>query len=260
MTDSLKVRQIGQGPRRVLALHCTLAHGGTWKGVAEALGTENATVSAPDMVSHGQSPDWDGQGDIADHMSEALAPLLGEATDLIGHSFGAVLALRLALEAPEKIRSLTLVEPVFFAVAKQDDPERFATHETDAAPFAAAMERGDIALATRLFNRMWSDGATPRWPDLPERTRRAMIRGMAIVPASAAFLYEDNAGILIPDKIAGCRAPVTLMTGSRSHPVIPVIAAGLARRLPNARHVQVAGAGHMLPLSHPASVAAALPD
>jgi len=31
---------MGQGPRRALAIHCSLAHGGTWAGVARALGQD----------------------------------------------------------------------------------------------------------------------------------------------------------------------------------------------------------------------------
>lgn len=260
MTDRLHLRQFGAGSRQVLALHCTLAHGGTWKGVAGALGGDAVRVAAPDMLSHGQSADWDGKGDIADRMTDALAPLLEQDVDLIGHSFGAVLALRLALQAPEKIRSLTLIEPVFFAVAAQDDPDMLAQHEADAAPFAAALKDGDIALGTRLFNRLWSHGATPKWPDLPEQTRRAMIRAMPLVPASMPFLYKDKAGLLECRKLAGLDAPVAIVVGTQSHGVIGTIAKGLASRLSNARIVEVAGAGHMVPLSHPEHVAAALPD
>lgn len=51
---------------------------------------------------------------------------LGAPVDVIGHSFGATVALRLALERPELVRSLVLVEPVLFAAAKAAEDPRFA--------------------------------------------------------------------------------------------------------------------------------------
>ena len=39
----------------------------------------------------------------------------GEPMDVVGHSFGGSIALRLALEMPELVKSLTLIEPVCFA-------------------------------------------------------------------------------------------------------------------------------------------------
>ena len=44
--------------------------------------------------------------------------LLQSAAPRYSHSFGATVALRLATLFPDRVRSLTLVEPVFFAAAK----------------------------------------------------------------------------------------------------------------------------------------------
>jgi pimeloyl-ACP methyl ester carboxylesterase len=65
------------------------------------------------MLSHGKSPDWDGSGDFQDVSVAAALPFLDDAPmDLIGHSFGATLALRLAVAHPDRVRSLTMIEPV----------------------------------------------------------------------------------------------------------------------------------------------------
>ena len=114
-------RSFGNGPRKVLAVHCTLAHSGAWRGVAAAMGSE-VTFVTPDMLTHGRSPDWDKQGDFQTRNTQAIEPLLEEPMDVVGHSFGATVALRLALAHPDKVRSLTMIEPVFFAVAAIDDP------------------------------------------------------------------------------------------------------------------------------------------
>ena len=52
--------------------------------------------------------------------------------------------------------------------------------------------------------------------------------------------------------------PVLLLSGAQSQEVMPVINAGLARRLSDARCKIIAGAGHMVPITHPEETAAQL--
>ncbi|MCE8545232.1 alpha/beta hydrolase [Ruegeria pomeroyi] len=249
------VSHFGHGPRPVLALHCTIAHSGAWKGLTRLLG-EEARFTAPDMLSHGRSPDWDGQGCFQDRILRIAETCLTEASmDVIGHSFGATVALRLAVEHPERVRSLTLIEPVFFAVAGQDAPELIDSHASDAQPYLDALSAGDRALAARLFNRMWSTASSPRWPDLPEATRAAMIRGIHVVPTMDAALFDDTAGLLAPGRLDRAAMPVLLLRGALTHPVMEAISKGLQRRLPDAREERIEGAGHMLPITHPEETA-----
>lgn len=256
VSQPVHVHQFTGGPRRMLALHCTLAHSGAWRALAGQV-ADMATMIAPDMLSHGRSPDWDGLGDYQDRIVAAVAHLLEDGMDIIGHSFGATVALRLAVEYPEKVRSLTLIEPVYFAIALQDAPELVAKHDADADPFANAMQAGDNALAARLFNRMWSSGG-PRWPDLPEASRAAMTRAISVVPACQLSLYDDRPGMLAPGVLDRVTAPCLLLRGSLTHPVIGAVNDGLARRLPDAQSMVIDGAGHMVPISHPGAVATEL--
>jgi lipase len=47
----------------------------------------------------------------------------GQPVDVIGHSFGGTVALRLAVERPDLVRSLVLIEPVFVAALLADRPD-----------------------------------------------------------------------------------------------------------------------------------------
>jgi lipase len=242
-------REFGHGDRKVLALHCTLAHSGAWRGLAAEMDGEVA-LSALDMLSHGRSPDWDLQGDFHDRMTQAIAPLLNTPMDLIGHSFGATLAFRLAQMFPEKVRSLCLFEPVLISAARLDDPCAVDVLNEEEGPVFEALERGDNALAARLFNRKWSEGG-PKWPDMPEARRAALTRGVHILPSSHATVYDDQPGLLKPEALARLTMPMTVVSGQHTHPVIKVVCHAIASRVQDAIEQEVTAAGHMVPITHP---------
>ena len=248
------VHVLGEGPQRVLALHCTLAFGGAWGGMAKAMGTR-VTFVAPDLPSHGKSPDWDGQSDLAQTVLDTTAAMMDPAPmDVIGHSFGAMTALRLAVAYPARVRSITLFEPVFFAVAKTDDPEALELHSQHSQPFYEAISTGDMALAARAFNGMWSD--TGGWEQMTERSRAAMTRAIHVVPATVDLLLDDTDGILAPGRLDALPMPVSLVRGQHTHPAIIAVLDGLHRRIPGSTLDVIAEAGHMGPITHPAEMAA----
>lgn len=248
------VHSLGQGSRRVLALHCSLAFGGAWGGMAKALG-DWLTFVAPDLPSHGRSADWDGESDFPLTVFDTtLAQMDAAPMDVIGHSFGAMTALRLAARHPEKVRSLTLFEPVFFAIAKVDAPETLVDHDRAAKPFKDAVETGDMPGAARAFNGMWS---TERgvWDKMPERSRVAMARAIHVVPSTYGLLYDDTDGILAPGVLARLTMQVQLVRGALTHVAITSTLEGLHTRIPGSVLEVVPDAGHMGPITHPEAVA-----
>lgn len=234
--------------RRALAIHCTLGHAGAWRGVAAAL-KDDLSLLAFDLPSHGKSGVWDRTGNVHDVATEMARGVISAPMDLIGHSFGATIALRIAVESPELVRSLTMIEPVYFAAALQDDPALAAQYARDTAPLDAAFASGDEREAARVFNRDWGDG-TP-WEDLPERMRDHMARLVHYVPASAAFVHHDSAGLLQEGRMARAAMPAVVIEGDQSPPMSAKIAVSLQKRLPDLERVVVNGAGHMLPVTHP---------
>ncbi len=253
MIPHVNSRTFGHGSRRALAIHCTLAHSGAWRGVGTVL-EDMLTMRAFDLPCHGKSGDWDGQGNVHDVATEMARSLLTEKMDLIGHSFGATVALRLAVESPDLVRSVTLIEPVYYAPVLVDEPQRVAAFAERNAPFDAAMASGDMMEAARAFNRGWGDG-TP-WAELPEALRDYMAKRIHFVAASTAFIRDDSAGLM--NRLGEATMPALLMQGSTSPDMSDAINAALARRLPDTRRVSIDGAGHMAPITHPAEVAGAI--
>lgn len=252
MTLKTFTRSFGHGSRRALAIHCTLAHSGAWRGVGEAV-ADDLSLLAYDLPSHGQSGDWDGQGNVHDVATDMARALLSEPMDIIGHSFGATVGLRLAIESPELVRSLTMFEPVYFAAAMEDDPDGVSSDMGNNMAFNAAYASGDMMEAARVFNVGWGDGSG--WDKTPQKLRQYMADRIHFVPASQPFLRDDSAGLLQPGRFARADMPVLLMDGATSGPIADVISTSLQKRLPNVTRHVIAGAGHMAPLTHPVQFA-----
>lgn len=235
------------GARPVLALHCSLAHAGAWAGMAGVL--QGVTLTAMDLPGHGRAPDWDGVSDLhalATGSAVAMAEALGQGgpIDLLGHSFGGTVALRLALTRPDLVRSLTLFEPVFFAAAHADPSfADFTRHHAEVTRLVAA---GDNLGALRLFHADW--GAGQPLESLPERIQSYMRDRMPLIPALNGVLGEDGAHMLRPGGLEAIAVPVLLAGGSTSPQITAAIHKALAQRLPCARVLSLPGLGHMAPV------------
>jgi lipase len=245
------VHRFGTGARKVLALHCSLAHGGVWGG----LDLPEATLVAPDLLGHGGLPLWDGAGDYHGDCTREVIALMEGPMDVIGHSSGGTVALRLALERPDLVRSLVLIEPVLFAAARAAGDAAFALHERDFAPFEAAMVAGDRAAATAFFHGYWSPGP---FTALPQGLQAYMTARINLIPAQQDVMMQDAAGLLAYMRLESLGIPVLLVEGATSPPVIAAIQGELQRRLPQVSRVVIAGAGHMAPVTHRAKVSAAI--
>lgn len=246
------LRHWGQGGRQVLALHCSLAHAGAWSGLAAAL--PGISLVAPDLPGHGRSADWNPARDLHDTataMAVALAEKMGGKVDLLGHSFGATIALRLALERPDLLCSLVLIEPVLFSAVQRAGAPEF---DDFAAGYAQVTEAilHDPARAAALFHGVWGHGD---FASLPALQRDYMIRRMPLVAGQNPVLLEDAPGLTVPGRLEALALPVLLLEGAASPPVIGAIQRVLAARLPDARRLVVPGAGHMLPITHAPQVA-----
>jgi pimeloyl-ACP methyl ester carboxylesterase len=101
----LNTHRWGDGETRVLLIHGICSSGATWWEIGERI--ENATVIAPDLRGHGESP-------RADNYSAAgYAEDLGTGWDLVlGHSLGGLIAVHAAASDPAFAKRLILLDPV----------------------------------------------------------------------------------------------------------------------------------------------------
>jgi lipase len=203
------------------------------------------------LPGHGRSAPWAGTDYHSDATAVAAALLRGP-THIIGHSFGATVALRLAVERPDLVSRVTLIEPVMFAATI--GTAAHGAYQVAMEPFVAAWDVQDRTAATQAFLDMWGDGRA--WGDLSDRQRATVMAQIHLIPAAASTIEHDIHGILA--RLGDVTCPVDLIEGGDSQAIMPAILSGLAARMPHARRYTIAGAGHMVPLTHVDAVALVL--
>ncbi len=244
MTGIHKRHWPGDKDRPALALHCMMGNGAYWGPIAKRL-EGRGDLKGFDMPGHGRSGPWTPGSEGPDFhtaVTRIAASFIDRPLDLIGHSLGATVALRIAVAAPDAVRSLTLIEPVLFAAAH--DPDQTARDQA----MADHLAHGRPDDAARGFIDLW--GAQP-FDSLPQPAREAMTRQIGLVAETDDTLTRDKANILREGGLESIEAPVLIVAGGNSPPVIHRIADALAARLADVGRAVVPDAGHMLPLTHP---------
>jgi len=248
---SVHWRVLGQGPRPALALHCNLGHSGAFRAIGAAL-EDVLTIAAPDMPGHGRSGAYVPGELTGQQMLDAILARIETPVDVIGHSYGGLLGLRLAIERPDLVRSLSIYEPVTMLAAREKAPEDVAKNDAHMSQVIALYEAGEPEAAVRMFVTEWGDG-TP-WEMLPAEMRATFARQVPFVVASQQDVLEDI-GQVIP-RLDQVSAPCVVMDGAQSPGIMKPACDGVADAVQNGRRVTVAGAGHMGAITHAGDVAA----
>ncbi|PVA05849.1 alpha/beta fold hydrolase [Thalassorhabdomicrobium marinisediminis] len=242
----------GQGAPR-LFLHCSLGQSESLFSLAGALPPARNLFF--DLPGHGKSGPWRGE-DLHKDVFDVAEALLQGPTHVVGHSFGGTVALRLAVERPDLVSRLTLIDPVFFAAARRgaEDAEAHSAYKVASPAFIDAWEAGDLEAASKAFLAQWGTGRP--WDAMSQATRERIMGQIHLIAAAVPVLENDAPGLL--DRLDRVTCPVDLIEGGASDPVMSKIVAALAVDLPQAGHHVIEGAGHMVAVTHPQEVAAAM--
>jgi len=249
-------REAGAGEPIVL-LHCSSGSSGAWAPVMDHLG-QDYRILVPDLLGYGRTAPWPRDAPLEPDAElgvvEVLLDVAGRPAHLVGHSYGGTVALRAARRFPRQVASLTLIEPVAFHLLRHaDEPDSWREIAALAERHVALVGEGRDAAAAEAFVTYWMGPKAGQ--QIPDAARDSAVRTAAKVAAEWRLMFaaEDDR-----DAIAGIGAPTLLICGGRTRTPARRVVEVLRRALPHTLHHEIAGAGHMSPLTHPANIAAAI--
>jgi pimeloyl-ACP methyl ester carboxylesterase len=226
----LDMERIGNGPPVVFVHGSVVGAELTWRRQREL--ADRWTLVLPNRPGFAASPPLE-RGDF-EAEAPLMAELLGDGAHLVGHSYGAVIALLAAAQRPEAVRSLTVSEPGSLRLAR-GNPAVDEMIEN-----GKELYRQRDAIPKQVFLGLFREGAnsanqTPdELPDWLERGARLL------VTERPPWEAEVPVG-----ELRDADFPVLVLSGGHSE-AFEAVCDALAEQVGGERDV-IPGRGHTIP-------------
>ena len=244
----------------VVLVHGSLSDGGYWNeqlGPFAASGYRAIAYSRrynmPNMNI--AQPGYSAATDAND-LAALIEKLQLGRVHVIGHSYGALTALFLAVKHPELVRTLVLAEPpavslLAYLPADQSELGRATLadiQERMVKPMETAFRKGDRPAGLRAFMDFVLDDPKA-WDNMPDSSRQDMLNHAHEwdIMMTTGELFPD----LEPQAIRKIAAPTLLLSGEKSYRFLALIDEELARLLPHNRRIILRGATHRMWFEQP---------
>jgi pimeloyl-ACP methyl ester carboxylesterase len=226
----LAVERLGDGPP-ILFVHGDIVGPElTWRKQREL--AERWTVIIPSRPGFGESPPL--RRNDFEVEAPMFAELLGDGAHLVGHSYGAVIALLAAAQRPEAVRSLTVSEPGCLRVAEGTPvvDEMIANGER--------LFREGERIPDEMFLRLFRGGAGSAY-GTPEQLPEELLHGVELLKRERPSWEAE-----IPlERLADADFPVLVLSGGHS-PAFEAVCDALAEGI-DAERAVIPGRGHTVP-------------
>lgn len=259
--DAIDYQEQGAGPTIVL-LPGSCSTGAAWRPVIAAWNDRFRTVTTS-LLGYGGTLERRTAADPSiGHEAAVAEAVIGRALDrvpgsrvsggrvhLVGHSFGGLVAVAVALRSRVPLASLTIVEaPAVELLHDQGEARLYEDFRRMTDAYFAAYEAGNRSAIAAMVDFYGGSGTFASWP---ERVRAYAVETtpVNILDWASVFGFPLTAATL-----ASVDIPTLVLCGGDSHPAARRANALLARCL-NGAFQPIDSAAHFMISTHPAEVA-----
>jgi pimeloyl-ACP methyl ester carboxylesterase len=252
----------GAGPPTVMLVPGSCATGAAWRPIMEAWGGRFRCVTTS-LLGYGGTAERRTTADpsIA-HEAEAIEVVIRRASDaggpvhLVGHSFGGLVGVAVALRRRALLASLAVLEaPAMELLGKTgEDAAHYRAFRDMNAAYFAAFESGEPEAIASMIDFYGGAGTYASWP--------ARVRAYA-EETTAVNILDWASAYAFPLSAAALEAidlPALVAWGGASHPAARRANALLGQSIPRAFTATIDGAAHFMISTHPGEVARLIAD
>jgi pimeloyl-ACP methyl ester carboxylesterase len=181
---------------------------------------------------------------------ETVIRRAGGRVHLVGHSFGGLVALAVALRGEVELASLVILEaPAAEILRDRDEHEHYRAFREMTDAYFSAFNRGNAEAIGAMIDFYGGTGTFASWPS---RVSAYAVETTAVNILDWASAYEYP---LRAAELATVNIPVLVIHGGASHPAVQKANGLLSKCMPKAALATIEGAAHFMISTHPSRVA-----
>jgi pimeloyl-ACP methyl ester carboxylesterase len=254
---SIDYEESGRGPTVVFAPG-SCSTGAAWRPIISHCEARFRCVTTS-LLGYGGTAERRTAADASiAHVAAALEAVIrraGRPAHLVGHSFGGLVALAVALRRSVPLASLSILEaPAAQLLHEVGEHAHYRAFRQMSDAYFAAFAAGKADAIASMIDFYGGAGTFAAWP---ERVRAYAMQTTAVNLRDWASAYGFQ---LSPALLASLELPVLVIRGGSSHAAVRRANELLGRHCPGAALATVDGAAHFMITSHAREIAALLSE
>lgn len=242
----------GTGPTLVL-VPGSCSTGAAWRPVMASWNGEFRCVTTS-LPGYGGTTERRPCGDPAiAHLAEAVERAVreaGEPVHLVGHSFGGLVSLAVAMRKLVRVASIAMLEPpAIELLLERGEDDHYRAFGRMTEHYVAAFNSGERDAIAAMIDFYGGAGTFASWP---ARVREYAVATTAVNITDWASAYGFS---LSAHALSRLDIPALVVCGETSHPAMRKICALVGGCISGAGHATVDGAAHFMIATHASEVA-----
>ena len=250
--SSIEYNEFGSGPTVVL-VPGSCSTGAAWRSVVSHLGDGFRCVTTS-LLGYGETDERrtmaDASIDHECHVVEQVIERAGGRVHLVGHSFGGLVALAVALRGHAPLASLTILEaPAVGLLGGEGDESHYRDfmHLTDS--YFRSYRNGNREAIAAMIDFYGGPGTFDLWPE--------RVQSHAVETTEVNMLDWAGAYAFTPSNAAlsALAVPTEIIVGAMSRRAVQRANELVMHSIPGAELWEIEGAAHFMIATHPEQVA-----